>query len=48
MHKESWRGFGLSTSLIVTSMSSMSKQVTSMQVTHPRRPYFNISDTDNV
>ena len=48
MQKGSRRGLGLSTSLIVISVSSMSKPETKIQVIHPRRPSFNISDTDNV
>ena len=47
MQNASRRGPGLSTSLIVFSTSSMIKQGTKIQVTHPRRPCFN-GDADKV
>ena len=48
MQKVSWTGLGPSKCLIVISMSAMSKQGTKIQLTHPRRRCFNISDTDSV
>ena len=47
MQKGSWRGLELLASQIVISRSPMSKSEINIQVNHPGRPCFNISDTDN-